>query len=67
MHKKDLEQMEKYWEKYHKSIPDYPLMERRELIKQRKLDTILSVVFVILVILMIVSVGMLTYLMRGGL
>ena len=67
MHKKELEQMEKYWEKYHKSIPDYPLMERRELIKQRKLDTILSVVFVILVILMIVSVGMLTYLMRGGL
>ena len=67
MHKKDLEQMEKYWEKYHKSIPDYPLMERRELIKQRKLDTILSVVFVILVVLMIVSVGMLTYLMRGGL
>lgn len=67
MHKKDLEQMEKYWEKYHKSIPDYPLMERRELIKQRKLDTILSVVFVILVILLVVSVGMLTYLMRGGL
>ena len=67
MHKKDLEQMEKYWEKYHKSIPDYPLMERRELIKQRKLDTILTVVFVILVVLMIVSVGMLTYLMRGGL
>jgi len=67
MHKKDLEQMEKYWEKYHKSIPDYPLMERRELIKQRKLDTILSVVFVILVVLLIVSVGMLTYLMRGGL
>lgn len=67
MHKKDLEQMEKYWEKYHKSIPDYPLMERRELIKQRKLDTILSVVFVILAILLVVSVGMLTYLMRGGL
>lgn len=67
MHKKELEQMEKYWEKYHKSIPDYPLMERRELIKQRKLDTILSVVFVILVVLLIVSVGMLTYLMRGGL
>ena len=59
--------MEKYWEKYHKSIPDYPLMERRELLKQRKLDTILTVVFVILVVLMIVSVGMLTYLMRGGL
>ena len=59
--------MEKYWEKYHKSIPDYPLMERRELIKQRKLDTILSVVFVILAILLVVSVGMLTYLMRGGL
>lgn len=67
MHKKELEQMEKYWEKYHKSIPDYPLMERRELIKQRKLDTILSVVFVILAILLVVSVGMLTYLMRGGL
>lgn len=67
MHKKDLEQMEKYWEKYHKSIPDYPLMERRELIRQRKLDTILTIVFVILVILLIVSVGMLTYLMRGGL
>lgn len=67
MHKKDLEQMEKYWEKYHKSIPDYPLMDRREQIKQRKLDLILSSVFVILVILLIVSVGMLTYLMRGGL
>lgn len=67
MHKKELEQMEQYWEKYHKSIPDYPLMERRELIKQRKLDTILSVVFVILAILLVVSVGMLTYLMRGGL
>jgi len=59
--------MEKYWEKYHQSIPDYPLLERRELIRQRKLDTILSVVFVILVILMFLSVGMLTYLMRGGL
>ena len=67
MNKKELEQMEKYWAKYHKSIPDYPLLERRELIKQRKLDTILSVVFVILVVLLIVSVGMLTYLMRGGL
>ena len=67
MHKKDLEQMEKYWEKYHKSIPDYPLMERRELIKQRKLDLILSYTLVILVILLVVSVGMLTYLMRGGL
>lgn len=67
MHKKELEQMEKYWESYHKSIPDYPIMERRELIKQRKLDSILMIVFVILVVLMIVSVGMLTYLMRGGL
>lgn len=67
MHKEDLEQMEKYWEKYHKSIPDYPLLERKELIKQRKLDTILSVVFVILIVLLFVSVGMLTYLMRGGL
>lgn len=67
MHKKELEQMEKYWEKYHKSIPDYPLMERREFIKQRKLDRILTVVFVILAILMFVSVVMLTYVMRGGL
>ena len=67
MHKKDLEQMEKYWEKYHKSIPDYPLMERRELIKQHKLDRILTVVFVILAILMFVSVVMLTYVLRGGL
>ena len=67
MHKKELEQMEKYWEKYHKSIPDYPLMERRELIKQQKLDRILTVVFIILAILMFVSVVMLTYVMRGGL
>lgn len=67
MHKEDLEQMEKYWEKYHQAIPDYPLLERKELIKQRKLDTILSVVFVILIVLLFVSVGMLTYLMRGGL
>ena len=67
MNKKELEQMEKYWEKYHKSIPDYPIMEHRELIKQRKLDTILTYVFVILVILMFVSVVMLTYVMRGGL
>ena len=67
MNKKELEQMEKYWAKYHKSIPDYPLLERRELIKQRKLDTILTYVFVILVILLFISVGMLTYLMRGGL
>jgi hypothetical protein len=29
MNKKELEQMEKYWTKYHKSIPDYPIDNRR--------------------------------------
>ena len=63
MHKKELEQMEKYWEKYHKSIPDYPIMERR----QRKIDLILSYIMVFLLGILFVMFAMLVYFMRGGL
>jgi hypothetical protein len=44
MNKKEIEQMEKHWEKYHRSIPDYPILERR----QRKVDLILSYLMVFL-------------------
>ena len=63
MHKKELEQMEKYWEKYHKSIPDYPLLERR----QRRVDLILSYIMVFLLGILFVCLAMLVYFMRGGL
>ena len=63
MNKKDLEQMEEYWKKYHRSIPDYPILERR----QRKIDLILSYIMVFLLGILFVSFAMLVYFMRGGL
>ena len=63
MNKKDLEQMEQYWEKYHRSIPDYPILERR----QRRVDLILSYIMVFLLGILFVSFAMLVYFMRGGL
>lgn len=64
MHKKELEQMEQYWKKYHKSIPDYPLLERR----QRKIDLILSYLMMFLLGVLFVLIAMLyIYVMRGGL
>ena len=63
MDKKELEQMEKYWKKYHQSIPDFPLLERR----QRKIDLLLSYIMVFLLGILFVCLAMLTYFMRGGL
>ena len=63
MNKKELEQMEKYWKKYHQSIPDFPLLER----KQRKVDLLLSYIMVFLLGILFVCLAMLTYFMRGGL
>ena len=63
MDKKELEQMEKYWKKYHQSIPDFPILERR----QRKVDLLLSYIMVFLLGILFVCLAMLTYFMRGGL
>jgi len=62
MDKKQIEQMEKYWEKYHRSIPDYPILERR----QGPDDLILPYVRVFRLGILFVLFAILVYFMRGG-
>jgi hypothetical protein len=63
MNKKDLEQMEQYWEKYHRSIPDFPLLEQ----KRRRLDLLLSYLMAFLVGVLFVLGAWLIYQIRSGL
>lgn len=63
MNKKELEQMEKYWVKYHKSIPDYPILEER---RRQKIDIILTYIMVFLMGILFVCMAMLIYLIKTG-
>ena len=63
MNRKEIEQMEKYWEKYHKSIPDYPILEER---RRQKIDLILSYIMAFLIGMLFVSMVMLVYLINFG-
>ena len=63
MNKKELEQMEKYWAKYHKSIPDYPILEER---KRQKIDIILTYIMAFLMGILFVCMAMLIYLIKTG-
>lgn len=63
MNKKELEQMEKYWTKYHKSIPDYPILEER---RRQKIDIILTYIMAFLMGILFVCMAMLIYIIKTG-
>ena len=63
MNKKEIEQMEKYWVEYHKSIPDYPILEER---RRQKIDLILSYIMAFLIGMLFISMVMLVYLINFG-
>jgi hypothetical protein len=62
MNKKELEQMEKLWVKYHKSIPDYPILE----CKRRNIDTALTYIMVFLMGILFVLMVLIVYLIKQG-
>ena len=62
MNKKELEQMEKLWAKYHKSIPDYPILD----CKRRSVDTALTYIMVLLMGILFVLMALIVYLIKQG-
>ena len=62
MNKKELEQMEKYWVKYHKSIPDYPILDQ----KRKSIDIALSYLLAFLSGIAVVLIALLVYLIKVG-
>lgn len=49
MNRKELEQMEKYWVKYHRALPDYPISD-----KAKKIDQFLTYAMAFLLGVMVV-------------
>ena len=62
MNKQELEQMEKLWAKYHKSIPDYPILDQ----KRKSIDVALSYLLAFLVGIAVVLIALLVYLIKQG-
>ena len=62
MNKQELEQMEKLWVKYHKSIPDYPILDQ----KRKSIDIALSYLLAFLVGVAVVLIALLVYLIKVG-
>ena len=62
MNKQELEQMEKYWVKYHKSIPDYPILDQ----KRKSIDIALSYLLAFLSGIAVVLIALLVYLIKVG-
>lgn len=62
MNKQELEQMEKLWVKYHKSIPDYPILDQ----KRKSIDIALSYLLAFLSGIAVVLIALLVYLIKVG-
>jgi len=61
MNKKELEQMEKYWEKYHRTLPDYPIENVQ---RQRRIDQLLSYLMAFLLGCLFVLIAWLIYVVQ---
>jgi len=66
MHKEEIDNIQKHWEeslKYHRSLPEFPMLERRH----RRIHTFMTHFATFLVGMLVVLITWAIYLVRSGL